>query len=183
MLHDESKCWQKGDKKVNFYNDNLKEVKKEQVEKEKLLTVVKAEECPWENSKQGKIKHLIHEKMGTRLKSTEAYMQILPPAGKSGKHRHMAEEIIYILEGKGYDLHWDTEVELKDKYHWKILGTPKKFEWEEGDVVYIPVNTVHQHFNADPDKIARFISAVNPIYKFLGYNDLEQLEDAPEYKE
>jgi len=37
--------------------------------------------------------------------------------------------------------------------------------------------------NANPDKIARFISAINPIYKFLGYNDLEQVEDAPEYKE
>ena len=51
---------------------------------------------------------------------------------------------------------------------WRTDEEPKRFEWEEGDLVYIPVNTVHQHFNSDPDKPARFISASNRIYKELG---------------
>jgi len=181
MIHEESKYWQKGNKEENFYNAYLEEVKKKQKEEEKLLTVIKSEQMPWDNSKQGRIKHLINEKMGTRMKSIEAYMQILPPGGRSGKHRHMAEEIIYILEGKGYDVHWDVELELKDKYHWEIPEKGKKYEWEEGDLVYIPVNTVHQHFNVNPDKPARFISAINPVYKLLGYDDLEQIEDVPGY--
>ena len=54
-------------------------------------------------------------------------------------------------------------------------------EWEAGDVIYIPPNTIHQHFNADPQRPARLISAINRIYKYCGLNDLEQLEDAPEY--
>jgi hypothetical protein len=33
--------------------------------------------------------------------------------------------------------------------------------------------------NADPARPARFISAQNRIYKAMGFNDLEQLEDAP----
>jgi hypothetical protein len=48
-------------------------------------------------------------------------------------------------------------------------------------VIYIPPNTIHQHFNADPGKPVRLISAINRIYKYCGLNDLEQLEDAPEY--
>jgi quercetin dioxygenase-like cupin family protein len=108
----------------------------------------------------------------------DLYMQELPPGGRSGKHRHMAEECLFILEGKGYDLHWDVEAELKDKYYWRVSSEPKKFEWEAGDLVIIPVNTVHQHFNADPEKPARFISAVNNLYRRLGYADLEQLEEA-----
>jgi len=182
MIHEESKYWQRGDKRDDFYNVHLEEVKKKREEEKKLLTVIKPEQMPWEDSRQGKIKHLVNEKMGTKMRSIEAYMQILPPNGCSGRHRHMAEEILYVLEGKGYDIHWDPELELKDKYYWKIPKEGKKYEWEEGDVVYIPPNTVHQHFNASPDKPARFISAINPVYKFLGYDDLEQIQDAPDYK-
>jgi uncharacterized RmlC-like cupin family protein len=57
----------------------------------------------------------------------------------------------------------------------------KRYEWEAGDVIYIPPNTIHQHFNASKDKPVRLISAINRIYKYCGLNDLEQLEDAPEY--
>jgi len=57
----------------------------------------------------------------------------------------------------------------------------KRYEWEAGDVIYIPPNTIQQHFNADPERPVRLISVVNRIYKACGLNDLEQLENAPEY--
>ena len=53
---------------------------------------------------------------------------------------------------------------------------------KSGHVIYVPPNTATQHFNSDPDKPARLISAVNRIFKAAGLNDLEQLEDAPEYR-
>ena len=37
------------------------------------------------------------------------------------------------------------------------------------------------HFNARADKPVRLISATNRIYKACGLNDLEQLENCPEY--
>jgi hypothetical protein len=48
-------------------------------------------------------------------------------------------------------------------------------------VIYIPPQTIHQHFNADPQKPARLISSTNRIFKQIGLNTLEQIEDAPEY--
>ena len=57
----------------------------------------------------------------------------------------------------------------------------KRFEWEAGDVIYVPPCTIHQHFNADPARPARLISCINRIYKNSGLNDLEQIEDAPEF--
>ena len=75
----------------------------------------------------------------------------------------------------------DCDVEITDTYHWKAQDEVKKFEWEAGDVVYIPPNTIHQHFNGDPDRPARLISATNRVYSMCGLNDLEQLENAPEY--
>ncbi len=48
-------------------------------------------------------------------------------------------------------------------------------------MIYVPPNTIHQHFNADPDRPLRLISTINRIFKQCGLNDLEQIEDAPEY--
>ena len=38
------------------------------------------------------------------------------------------------------------------------------------------------HFNADPQRPTRLISVINRIYKACGLNELEQIEDAPEYR-
>jgi len=94
----------------------------------------------------------------------------------------MSEEYIFVLEGKGYDFHWDVDFEVSDKYHWKVDETPSRWEWEMGDSIYIPPNTVHQHFNADPGSPVRFISATSRMVKYIGFDDLEQIEDAPEYQ-
>jgi quercetin dioxygenase-like cupin family protein len=143
--------------------------------------VVKAQDMPWENSRHGRIKHLINEKMDYPVKAVNMYMMVLPPGGRSGKHRHMAEEILYILEGSGYDLHWDPIVEIEVKYSWGISQESKRWEWTEGDFLYIPPMVAHQHFNLDSRNQARFLAASNRAYKYLGYPDYEQLEDAPGY--
>jgi mannose-6-phosphate isomerase-like protein (cupin superfamily) len=143
--------------------------------------IVRPDDMVWEMSRQGLLKHLINEQMNTRMDTVDAYMQIIPPGSRSGKHRHLAEECLYVIEGRGYDLHQDCDVEITDTYHWKPQDEIKRYEWEAGDVIYIPPNTIHQHFNADPDRPVRLISAINRVYKFCGLNDLEQIEDAPEY--
>ena len=86
-----------------------------------------------------------------------------------------------VVEGYGYDLHQDCNVEITDTYAWKPQDEIKRFEWEAGDVIYVPPCTIHQHFNGDPERPARLISCTNRIYKNSGLNDLVQVEDAPEY--
>ena len=105
----------------------------------------------------------------------------MEPDGRLEWHVHSYEESLYVLEGRGYDLHQDCDVEITDTYHWKPQDEIKRYEWEAGDVIYIPPNTIHQHFNASADKPVRLISATNRIYKACGLNDLEQVENAPEY--
>jgi hypothetical protein len=86
-----------------------------------------------------------------------------------------------VVEGHGYDLHQDCDVEITDVYAWKPQDEIKRFEWEAGDVIYVPPCTIHQHFNGDPQRPARLISCTNRIYKNSGLNDLVQFENAPEY--
>ena len=182
MAWGESKTWMAGTENQPLYQGLLDEATAAPVNNAKRKKVVHPHEMPWEMSRQGLLKHLLNEQMNTRMESVDAYMQLIPPGSHSGKHRHLAEECLYVVEGRGYDLHQDCDVEITDTYHWKPQDEVKRYDWEAGDVIYIPPNTIHQHFNADPDRPVRLISAINRIYQKFGLNDLEQVEDAPQYQ-
>jgi mannose-6-phosphate isomerase-like protein (cupin superfamily) len=181
MAWDESKAWLSGNSHGMHYKSLLDDAAELPRRNSQRRKIVHPEEMPWEMSRQGLLKHLLNSGMNTRMETVDAYMQIIPAMSRSGKHRHLAEECLYVVEGRGYDLHQDCDVEITDTYAWKPRPEVKRFEWEAGDVIYIPPCTIHQHFNADPARPARLISCINRIYKNSGLNDLEQIEDAPEY--
>src|SRR2546429_2489126 len=181
MAWDESKTWLTGSTSGQLYQALLEEATEAPARNTKRRKIVRPEDMPWEMSRQGLLKHLLNAQMNARMETVDAYMQIIPPLSRSGKHRHLAEECLYVVEGHGYDLHQDCDVEIDVTYTWKPQDKIQRFEWEAGDVIYIPPCTIHQHFNADPTRPARLISCINRIYKNSGLNDLEQIEDAPEY--
>ena len=182
MAWTESKAWLQGDTNQPLYQALLDDAADAPARNAKRKKVVRPADMPWEMARQGLLKHLLNSAMNTRMETVDAYMQIVPPGSHSGKHRHLAEECLYVLEGHGYDLHQDCDVEITDTYHWTPQTEVKRYEWEAGDVIYIPPNTIHQHFNASADRLVRLISAINRIFKSSGLNDLEQIEDAPEFK-
>jgi quercetin dioxygenase-like cupin family protein len=181
MAWDESKAWLKGRNNQKLYQALLDDASTAPSRNAKRKKIVHPEDMPWELSPQGLLKHLLNEGMNTRMETVDAYMLIIPPGSRSGRHRHLAEECLYVLEGRGYDLHQDCDVEITDTYHWKPQDEVKRYEWEAGDVIYVPPNTIQQHFNADAERPVRLISVINRIYKAYGLNDLEQLDNAPEY--
>ncbi len=181
MAWGEAKAWVEGEINENLYQRMLDDANEAPARNAKRKKIIRPADMPWEMARQGLLKHLINEQMNTRMETVDAYMQIIPPSSRSGKHRHLAEECLYVLEGKGYDLHQDCDVEITDDYHWTPQDEIKRFDWEAGDVVYVPPNTIHQHFNGDAERPARLISSTNRIFKYCGLNDLEQIENAPEY--
>jgi quercetin dioxygenase-like cupin family protein len=147
----------------------------------KLKKVIKPTDTPWQNTPHGKIRLLADATVPLRVKAIDVHLQEIPGGSRSGRQWQMQDELFYVLEGNGYDLHWEVEVEITDKYHARIAKEPSRWEWKKGDMVYVPHNTIHQHFNAEPGKPARLISGSNRIYKQIGYSRVEQLENAPEY--
>jgi quercetin dioxygenase-like cupin family protein len=181
MAWDETDVWIAGTRTASTYAEQLRSAAEAPVRDAGRRKVLHPEDMPWEMSRQGLLKHLINEDLNTRMETVDAYLQLIPAGSRSGRHRHLAEECLYVLEGRGYDLHQDCDVEITDSYFWKPREEVRRFEWEAGDVIYVPPNTIHQHFNADPARPARLISAINRVYRYCGLGDLEQLEDAPEY--
>ena len=181
MAWSESGAWLEGQNNERRYQRLLDDARDAPSRNARRKKVVKPADMPWEMSRQGLLKHLMNEQMNTRIETVDAYMQIIPPGSRSGKHRHLAEECVYVLEGKGYDIHQDCDVEITDVFEWTPQKETKRFEWEAGDYIYIPPNTIHQHFNADPARPVRLISSTARIFKQMGLNTLDQFEDAPEY--
>ena len=168
-----------GETTCTFRADGIAASLKFRAEYENRLNLVRAEDMPFERSADGLIKHLVHERLNTRECCVEAYMQFLKVGERSGKHRHMWEEVIFVVEGEGYDLHWDLKFDCIDAFEWDWAPEPKRFEWKRGDFIYVPPFTIHQHFNTSEDSEARLIVISNRITKTMGFDWFDQLESAP----
>ena len=86
---------------VNFYAKALEVSERFREEYKGRMNVVKAHQMPFERSPDGLIKHIIHEDMNTKECCLDIYQQFLPAGKASGKHRHLTEEIFFVVEGSG----------------------------------------------------------------------------------
>ena len=78
MLFEESKKAYIRKRATNHYEEQLNESKKKTEEKKGWNKIIKPGSMPWENSRQGIIKHLFNEKMPVQMESIDAYMQVYP---------------------------------------------------------------------------------------------------------
>jgi quercetin dioxygenase-like cupin family protein len=148
---------------------------------EAIPKVVHPGDTPWQLTPHGKIRVLADANTPIRVKALDGYLQEIPAGSRSGKRWQMADELFYVLEGEGYDLHWEVEVEIDDQYYARIAKEPTRWDWKAGDLVWIPQNTIFQHFNSAATGSAKLLCASNRLYKQLGYTRIEELENAPEY--
>src|ERR1700722_14031953 len=119
MAWDEARAWLAGVANENLYQSLLDDATEMPARNAKRAKVVNADDMPWEMSRQGLLKHLLNAQMNARIETVDAYMQIIPGGSRSGRHRHLAEECLYVVEGKGFDLHQDCDFEITDSPHWK----------------------------------------------------------------
>lgn len=105
----------------------------------------------------------------------------VPPGGEKRGHRHLDEATFYIVDGRGW-----TELRQDDR------APAQRVDWQTGDVVVIPANAWHQHFNADPSRPARQLAFKNTRLlrklfhsrEFVYANDfrfLDRYADEPDY--
>jgi quercetin dioxygenase-like cupin family protein len=90
--------------------------------------------------------------------------QDIAPSERSGEHRHIFEELLLVVKGRGYDLHDGTQ-----------------HRWAEGDLICVPPMIVHQHVN-DGKESAQLVSVwpQQPGHELLG--GIEQISNASDWK-
>lgn len=180
-MADEKDLAHVGEGRAGIYAEWLKESAEFREGYRRRVTVLKGKDMPFESSPDGLLKHMVHEKLDTTECCLDVYMQFLAPGGRSGRSRRLAEQVLYVAEGTGYDLHWDVKYEVDIEFNWSWEAEPKRYEWQKGDFVFVPAYSVVQHFNADPANEARLIVMTNRIMKAMGLDWIEQIENAPTY--
>lgn len=112
--------------------------------------------------------------------TTGAYVLEIP-AGKSlNPQRHLYEDMLYVLKGRGATTIWNDK------------GAKQTFEWQDGSLFALPLNSWYQHFNGQGDEPARFFSVNSMAITFnLFHNDdfifntprdfMDRFDGDPEY--
>lgn len=167
---------------VNFYAEALEASKRFRAEYRDRLNVVKWHEMPMERSPDGLIKHIVNERMNTKECCLDIYMQFIAPGEATGTSRHLTEEVAYVIEGAGHDLHWDVRFDCGDEYVWEWDKTPKKFAWGPGDFIYIPPYCAHKRFCISETE-ARVVVINSRIMRAIGFDWFDQLEPAKGFED
>ena len=142
----------------------------------------RAEDSVWETTPMGRTRVMNAKEMtGDRQFGVDVFELVVPAGSRSGKHWKMADEILYVLDGEGYSLHWEVQAEIAEKYYARIAKEPTRHEISKGDTLYVPQNTIAQHFAADGTPL-HLLSAQNRVFKHLGYDNVHYFENAPEFE-
>jgi quercetin dioxygenase-like cupin family protein len=147
------------------------------------IKVVTPAHTAWEMTPDGRVRVLSSkERTDQRIFSVDMYEQEIPAGSRSARHWHMADEVVYVISGRGHSLHWEVEAEIADRYYARVAKVPSRHEFQAGDTLYMPTNTVHQHFNASDTEPLLLLSAQNRIFKHVGYDNVHYFENAPEFE-
>lgn len=111
--------------------------------KQKSRLIIKRSEIRWDGRHpQARSAALVDPRNGFANSLVNVGLSEIAPNSHTGRHRH-GEAIVYIVKGRGYSIIADQRV-----------------DWEEGDCLYVPPDTYHQHFNPDPSQPALYLRVV-----------------------
>src|SRR5262249_30298856 len=74
--------------------------------------------CSWEWTRQGKLKFYISRWTKVAASGVDLMAQEIAAGERSGEHRHIFEELLLVIKGRGHELHEGTQ-----------------HRWEEGDLI------------------------------------------------
>jgi quercetin dioxygenase-like cupin family protein len=81
------------------------------------------------------------------------YLLEIPPKGTSAPEHHVFEEVFTVLEGRGTTEVWPVGQE----HH------VRSFEWQQGSVFSVPLNTEHRFVNASRERVLLLAMTNQPV--------------------
>ena len=93
----------------------------------------------------------------------DTVVEEIAPGGQLKPQRHMFEKAVFILQGQGATTIWNDG------------GKKHTLEWQKGSLFSTPLNTWHQHFNAQGSAPVRLISLTDAPVVINRYRNLDYI--------
>lgn len=146
---------------------------------EHLEKVVRPSRQSYVEAPQGRIKQLTGPgREDVRCFSVDTYLQEIPPGGRSSTHWRMADEVFYVVSGRGRSRHWEVAADIDDRFYARVAEEATEHEINGGDVMWVPQNTVREHVNISEDEPLVLLAAQNAMFRRLGYDRTHVLKPA-----
>ena len=148
--------------------DDKRFAKEEQKRRKQQQVLVKGSKIAEQIAVLNMVK-IIDPLMGSNNRIHRLWMNRIGAHGEEGGewrtlgHRHTVEAVIYILQGHGHSI---------------IDG--KRYDWEAGDMLSVPVFSWHRHINDGDEDVIRYASTTGPLSKAIGQAIYED-ERHPEF--
>jgi gentisate 1,2-dioxygenase len=134
-----------------LYAEQLLSGVQEEALRRKSKVITKAEDVKFESTTMGRMAYVVDSRIGFHVKALAAVMAEVPPGKHSGSHRHLYDEINYVLSGRG-----------------KVIVDDKTYEVEQGDTLAIPVFAWHQYFGTGDAPLRILSLSTRPAMENLG---------------
>lgn len=147
-----------------WYDDLVRQLPEDNLRHERTPRVIPGSDQPWEHSRGGRMRFYVSNWSDLSGQDLDLAMYEIAPGHRTGTHRHIAEELMLVLQGSGVEEHDGTE-----------------HRFEAGDLVCIPPMAAHSHANDGGDMV-RLVSAWShqAANEFLG--GFEHIEDASDWQ-
>src|SRR5713226_4550806 len=104
---------------------------------------------PWERMGGAGVFINMEGAMDSGRYQNDACVCEIPSGGRLKPQKHLFEEIIYVLSGRGATSIWQNE------------GEKVTFEWQAGSLFSVPLNAWYQHFNAQGNAPVRLFAVTS----------------------
>jgi gentisate 1,2-dioxygenase len=113
--------------------------------------LVRGSELRFERTAMGTVAYVVDNRIGFHVKALSTVVAEIPPGKRSGAHRHLYDEIDYVLSGNG-----------------KCIVDDQSFEIKKGDTLAVPVFSWHQYFNTAGTPLRILAHSTRPAMENLG---------------
>jgi len=112
--------------------------------------VYRSNDMKWKGGPQLFSKTPINPGHAKVAQSIECHLNAFSPNGSGQKHWHMNSAVLYVVKGKGHDIHDED-----------------RLDYEAGDALIVENACVHQHFNDSDDEMILLVMKAKPLFLFM----------------
>jgi quercetin dioxygenase-like cupin family protein len=149
---------------TTWYDELVRELAADNERHDRTPRVIRAAERPLEDTRGGRMRFYVSNWENLSGQDLDLAVYEIAPGQSTGTHRHIAEELLLVLQGSGIEIH---------------DGSTHRFE--AGDLICVPPMAAHAHSN-DGDVVVRLASVWShqPANEFLG--GFEHIADASDWE-